>query len=278
VLFKDKYSYIKGKHMITAELRSTMIEKLKAKALEWKHSDPIARFYAGEEQTNPEMPKFGIEKDENGYYYSTLTLVQYCDLTNGLIFRMRNNWLPQDWKCYNELWAKGNEQNSFRLDTPLHREVIDILDESWEYCELESPSKDYGTNFNDDVFSWPVLVNGVLKNPQITDRLKNSLVNYFKEFIDQSQWIYFQAKKIARNNECGIPMDLCDLCTRYKDTNGYFFSDVDHLNWNLDKEHFLLVSMSKLKGYLWFAVMCGMMDQERFEELSNYASESWSTI
>jgi hypothetical protein len=264
--------------MITAELRSNMISKLTDKITEWDISDPLIRFYAGEEDINPEMPKFGVEKDDTGYYYSSATMVQYCDLTNGLIFRMRRDWLPQDWKCYNELWAKGQELNSFRLDTPLFRDVISIGDASWEYCELESPSKGYGTNFNDDVFSWPVLVNGVLRNPAITDSTQNSLVKYFKDYIDQAHWVYFHAWRIARNNECGLPRDLCDIATRYKDADGYFFSDIDHLNWNNTKEDFLLVNMTKLKGYLWFAVLCGMLDQDRFDELKNYASETWSTI
>lgn len=228
--------------------------------------------------TNPAIYDFFIERDINGYYYISDDLVTYCDLKNGYIFRIRNLWRDWDWLCYQELADKARELGTFRVDIPLYRQEILIDAVKWEYAELQSPGKNYGQNFDDDVFSWPELTDGLTPNTSIDDDFRNQVFEYYKEFVNQSLIVMTESRKIAEKNNCGMPYDLCHLFARYRDDSGYFWSDFDQHSWVQTKEEVIRDALQVFGSALKFAEVCGVLDQTRIGDLFQYASEKWQTI
>jgi len=256
--------------------RNQITNLLVEKVLRWAVADSQASAYNNLD-SNPNMSKFQIERDSNGYFYYSDSLVSYCDLRTGEIFRVRRYWEPQDWNCYNQLYQRGL-QVGFRIDIPLHRDTVEILGNVWEYAEFQSPGGDYGQNYNDDVFTWPELVNGLEANPSITDQFREEVKAYYMEFVDQVGVIIKEAKNTAIDNMCGLPLGLSYIFNRYKDEHGYFWSDFDHYAWTRTGTDVLDNSMWFLKETLMFGVVCGAIDEARGIEVTNYAREKWATI
>jgi hypothetical protein len=228
-------------------------------------------------EINPLMPRFNIERDDNGYFYMSDALVSYCDLRTGKIFRIRKYWERKDETCYSQLYQKGLEVG-FRIDIPLVRELVEIEGIPWEYAELKSPRNDYGKNYNDDVFLWPELINGITPNPNITLEFKQQIKDYYIEFVDQVTIIIKEAKSIAIENMCGLPLGLSYIFNRYRDDQGFFWSDFDQFTWTSTGSDVLADSMLYLEGTLEFAVLCGVITKEQGMEVTNYARETWAQI
>ena len=259
--------------MISPLQRSLIINDLTKRSKTWSGQNVMSKY-----DTNAVVSDFCIERDEKGYYFLSRDLLAYCDLNNGYVFRIRNQYKSWDWKCYAELAQAAENLKSFRVDRPLYREEIVIDGIKWEYSELQSPGQDYGNNFDDDVFSWPELTNGLIPNTAITDELRDQVRDYFKEFVDQSLIVMSQAKSIAEKNNCGMPHDLCTLFARYRDDQGYFWSDFDQYPWIQTKDEIIQGSLQYFGSSLKFAEVCGVLDQSRINYLYQYASETWQQI
>jgi hypothetical protein len=257
--------------------RAVVQQELKNKLSHWQQKDVQAGYTKGL-VTNPSIPNFGIERSSEGYYYLSDNLVSYCDLKNGKVYRIRKNYKANDWTCYQALHAKSVELGTFRLDAPLYKEEIGIVNEIWEYAELQSPGQNYGRNFNDDVFNWPEMTNGLTPNPNITDEFKNSVKDYFKEFVDQSFVIASEARKVAEQNNCGMPLDIAYPFNRYKDDAGYFWSDFDQYSWETSKDEFVLNANTIFGQAMLFAKVCGVLDDTRIAECVEYARNKWTLI
>jgi hypothetical protein len=257
-------------------IREEIIQRLVEKQVWWVGSDLKTSTYNNLE-TSPYMPRFNIERDDNGYFYTSDALVSYCDLRTGKIFRIRKYWEEKDWTCYTQLHQKGLEVG-FRIDIPLHREFVEVLDTTWEYVELVSPGNDYGRNYNDDVFTWPELINGITPNPNITNEFKEEVKNYYIDFVDQVGTIIKEAKNIAVENMCGLPLGLSYIFNRYRDDQGFFWSDFDQFTWTRTGSDVLADSMLYLVGTLEFAVLCGVITEEQGIAVTNYARETWAQI
>jgi hypothetical protein len=227
--------------------------------------------------TNPLMPKFNLERDQDGYFYISDALVSYCNLRTGEIFRIRKYWEEKDWLCYDQLYQKGLEVG-FRVDIPVHKETVEVLGNTWEYAEFVSPRNDYGKNYNDDVFLWPELTDGIIPNSAITDDFRNQTKSYYIEFVDQVAVIIKEAKNIAIENMCGLPLGLSYIFNRYHDDQGYFWSDLDQFTWTRTGSDVLADAMLYLKGTLVFAVVCGVITEQQGVEVENYAREQWAQI
>ncbi len=230
------------------------------------------------QKTNPSLPSFYTERDDNGHYYISGNLVSYSNIRTGVVLRIRKSWTPKDWECYQALASKGQETGQFRIDQPLYSEVMTIGSDQWEYAELQSPGANYGKNFNDDVFSWPELTDGVTANTKISEDFKDSVKDYFKEFIDQAYVITKAASEIAAEKNTGMPLDLCYIFNRYKDDQGYFWSDFDQAPWDNSKDAVIEDSLNKLTSAVMFASLCGVLDSARIEEVILYARSKWTTI
>ncbi len=263
--------------MISSFQRTIIIRELRKKIEAWKLPATKERFY-NNFSTNLSVPDFGIDQDDGGYFYSSDNLVAYCNLRTGHIFRIRKVWKAADWICYNELYQLGLSSGKFRIDIPLYRQEISIDGRAWEYAELQSPNKEYGLNFNDDVFEWPELIDGYIPNPGITDSFKDQISLYYKEFIDQAVEIITAAATIAEKNNVGLPSNLVYPSSRFKDSIGHFWSDFDQSEWVHDKSSFIEHSILILEGSLGFAQMCGCLDNARLADCSTYARTKWTTI
>lgn len=253
--------------------RTEIIQTLTQKAVQWATTDST---YSGL-PSNPAIPRFSTERDEDGYYHISNDLVSYCNLRNGEIFRIRRNAGPSDWVWYSQLYQKGVDLG-FRIDIPLHNENVDVNGEQWEYAELRSPGNDYGQNYNDDVFQWPELTNGLVPSTSINDAVRDQVKSYYMEFVDEVQILIREAKVIASANGCGLPIGLAHIFNRYSDATGHFWSDFDQSPWNTTDEAFLLEAKANLNGTLMFAMICGLLDMPRTTEVINYASETWQLI
>lgn len=263
--------------MISSFHRSILLRELLKKIETWKLPETKERFFKGL-STNTTVPSFGIDRDDSGYFYSSDNLVAYCNLRTGQVFRMRKEWNAQDWVCYNELHQLGLSSGKFRIDVPMYRQEISVDGSIWEYAELQSPNKEYGLNFNDDVFEWPELVDGYIPNPEINDSFRGQVAVYYKEFIDQAFEITSAAVSIAGKNNVGLPSNLVYPSSRFKDSVGHFWSDFDQSEWIYDKAAFLQHSIAILEGSLGFAQMCGCLDDSRLADCSTYARTKWTTI
>jgi hypothetical protein len=264
---------------MSALQRNLILNQFFDKLSKWKTPETKLLYFkdlaAG---TTPWMPEFAIERDSNGYFYISDTLIAYCNLKNGSIFRLRSRWGEKDWVCYSELADIANQTKEFRIDIPLHRELVRVENADWEYAELRSPNLDYGKNYNDDVFEWPELTNGQHQDNEVTDEFQDSVVQYHKEFIDQAIVILKYTDQIAKKHGTGFPRNLCRPTTRYKDSVGYFWSDFDHNEWSMEKASAIDYYHTIFKGTLNFSLTCGVIDYGRMIDCTNYARSKWITI
>jgi hypothetical protein len=265
--------------MLTSFQRSMFIQQLRDKHTQWQLPE-TKEIYFKNFKTAPQewAPSFGIERDSNGYFYLSDNLFAYCNLRNGLIVRMRKNWKETDWQCYTELYQLSKQTGEFRVDVPLYREVFNVGGSNWEYAELKSPLGDYGKNFNDDVFEWPELTNGLKPNASITDEYRQQVAQYHKDFVDQALIVLKYAVQVSEKYNVGLPINLCRPSTRYKDQNGYFWSDFDQDQWNTEKHNALEYFLNIFAGTLYFALACGVIDENKLNETLEYAREKWTTI
>lgn len=257
--------------------RAIFIKELLDKLEYWMRPETKALFYK-DLNTNPTIPDMGIERNADGYFYLSDELISYCNLRNGHIVRIRKRWNLLDWSCYTQLYHKGLETAKFRIDIPIHREEILIDNHVWEYAELRSPGSDYGQNFNNDIFQWPELINGITPNPNIDDTLRDSVAAYYNNFIDQAFNIMSAAASIAEKNNVGLPSNLAYSSTRFKDSTGYFWSDFDQTQWTTKKPFFVEHSIEMLEGSLNFVKVCGVLDNSRVNNCLTYARSKWITI
>jgi hypothetical protein len=263
--------------MIPAFQRSILQNELRNQHANWQRPETKNKFF-GSFETNPFFEEFGIERNSTGYFYLSDNLIAFNDLTNGNIFRIKKGADPKSWDCYVELYQRSQELKSFRIDQPLFNGNILVGQETWEYVELQSPGRDYGQNYNDDVFLWPELTNGMVQQNEISDEFKKTVEDYFREFVDQSVIVIQEAVSIAKKNSCGLPMNLCRTSTRFKDNNGYFWSDFDQDEWNTSFTDFYSWSMTIFGGTLEFANRCGVLNREQVSSCLNYAGEKWKII
>lgn len=260
--------------MIPAFQRSIVQNELRNQYSNWQKPETKDSFF-GKFNTSPFFEDFGIVRNSNGYFYLSDHLIVYNDLKNGNIFRIKKSTNPKSWDCYSDLYLKSQELKSFRIDQPLFKDNILVGKELWEYAELQSPGKDYGRNYNDDVFLWPELTNGLVQENAISVEYKQSVEKYFTDFVDQALVIIQEAVSIAKKHSCGLPLNLCRLSTRYKDDQGYFWSDFDQDEWNSSALEFYEWSVTAFGSTLQFANKCGVLDTTQVSSCLTYASEKW---
>jgi hypothetical protein len=263
--------------MLTSEQRNSVMQQLQSKCEYWRNPETKFLFFKGF-TTNPQIPDFAIERDDNGYFYLSDELIAYCDLRNGYICRMRKKWRAEDWECYNELYQASENTKEFRIDIPRCRAIITVGEDDWEYAELQSPNNDYGLNFNDDVFEWPELTNGVEPNKDITSSYQDQIADYHKEFVDHAYVILKHADQIAKKYGVGLPKNLGRPSTRFRDDIGYFWSDFDQDEWEVEKEKAIIHYLGIFERTLIFAKLCGVLDDTRVDDVLQYAREKWITI
>lgn len=263
--------------MIPAFQRTIVQNELRNRYNSWKTPETKNKFFRSH-NTNPLFEEFGIERNGNGYFYLSDNLVVYNDLKLGTIFRIKKGASPKSWNCYVDLYNRSQELKTFRIDQPLHKENIFVDQETWEYAELQSPGKDYGQNYNDDVFQWPELTDGLVQRNEISREYKAEVEQYFKDFVDQALLIILEAVEIAKKHSSGLPKNLCRLSTRFKDAQGYFWSDFDQEEWNSSAAELYSWSMTAFGSTLEFTKRCGVLDADQVSNCITYASVKWKIV
>jgi hypothetical protein len=119
------------------------IQQLRDKHTQWQHPETKNIHFKNFKTAPAEWaPSFGIERDNNGYFYLSDNLFAYCNLRNGLIVRIRRHWSNDDWQCYTELHQLSQQTGEFRVDIPLYREVLNVGGSNWEYaCKILTKHK-----------------------------------------------------------------------------------------------------------------------------------------
>jgi len=269
--------------------REVFKTELKNKLAHWKSPAGKASFY-GKLPVSDVIPDFGIIRDGSGYFHLRDDLVAYYDLTNGLIIRIRKNWSAKDWNCYQALYQKSLDEKTFRVDIPLYREELLISDgTTWEYAELRSPGSNYGTNlFNDafpDIETGPgvyvhdnLYENNRINPVYIPDSVREDTTAYIRQHIDDTYQVAHQAALIARENNCGLPESIGNIANRYKDNQGYFWSDLDQAAWNLSKDHFMMNALTVLGLALDMLHGVSHLTAAQRDQCLAYAREKWVLI
>jgi hypothetical protein len=275
--------------------QTTLIEKLNY----WKSPQCKGEFYPNIDV----KPPLGIQILENGYYHLSDSYVAYVDLTNGLIVRISNNRSTASWDCFVELHQKGVEFNNLRMDVPLFKDSLIIENHGiWEYAELRSPNNQYGINYYDmwgddsadfsleqyelsdlTVSTFEDAKEGYLeknwKPPLISESALNRNKELFFSYIEQFKILLNTMVPIAKKHNCGLPyIEACFIKHLYKDTQGFFWSDIDQLDWNMNVEEFKRASLSDINHVALFMRECGLLTPENCFDINDYARKEWLTI
>lgn len=261
---------------------TTLVDKLKY----WLSPDAKKEFY-------PNLafkPPVGIQVVENGYYYISDNYVAYNDVTNGLIVRIKENADPIHWKCFSDLYNESSKSKTITTDQPSFQDFIEIEDKgTWEYCEIKSPNGQYGLNLNDELFdnsftfSDPDNKDKYLdpswQAPQMSADEKNKKQIILESYIDQLSILMNEMYKISTKNNCGFPKFENRLIScLYRDSNGYFWSDIDQFEWNSTPGIFIEAALEEFSLVTKFANRCGLITGEMHYALYQKAREKWLTV
>jgi hypothetical protein len=259
---------------------STLTEKLK----HWYSPAAKQEFYPNIDI----KPPFGIQLIENGYYYLSDRYVSYNDLTNGLIVRLnKHSDNSKNWECFTEL----SKAENFKTDIPVYRDFVSTADFGiYEYAEIKSPHSQYGANLYDTIFNntidtFEVAIdkylnkgwNPPLQSPEILENTKAILESY----IDPFYQLVLAINKIDNKHQSGYPeFELSIVKSLYKDTVGFFWSDIDQLSWNnkITKTIFVDQALTDLRITGVFIRDCGLLTDDMLSEIYKKARTTWLTI
>lgn len=100
-----------------------------------------------------------FEWDDNGFYQIyqlppkdtgdekvTQYRISYTNCVEGHTYALAQNYGPNDWMMYQEVYLEGIRTKKFRVDAPLERELVDVNGEQWEYTRVMRPGQGHGEN------------------------------------------------------------------------------------------------------------------------------------
>jgi hypothetical protein len=259
---------------------STLTEKLK----HWYSPAAKQEFYPNIDI----KPAFGIQLLENGYYYLSDTYVSYNDLTNGLIVRLnKHSDNSKNWECFTEL----SKAENFKTDLPVYRDFVSTADFGiYEYAEIKSPHSQYGENLYDTIFNNTIETfetnpdvyldkdwNPPLQSSEILENTKAILESYIEPF----QQLVVAIAEIDNKYQSGFPeFELSIVKSLYKDSVGFFWSDIDQLSWNdrMTQTVFIDQALKDLWIISAFVRDCGLLTDDMLAEIHEKARTTWLMI
>ena len=259
---------------------STLTEKLK----HWYSPAAKQEFYPNIDI----KPAFGIQLLENGYYYLSDTYVSYNDLTNGLIVRLnKHSDNSKNWECFTEL----SKAENFKTDLPVYRDFVSTADFGiYEYAEIKSPHSQYGENLYDTIFNNTIETfetnpdvyldkdwNPPLQSSEILENTKANLESYIEPF----QQLVVAIAEIDNKYQSGFPeFELSIVKSLYKDSVGFFWSDIDQLSWNdrMTQTVFIDQALKDLWIISAFVRDCGLLTDDMLAEIHEKARTTWLMI
>lgn len=254
-----------------------MIEILKTKIEEFQSEDPTLATF-NNLPVNALVPNFYCLRDENGYFYYDKRVIAYYNLRDGFIYRLVQNHSISDWDCYTNLFRKGARFGTFRLETPLIKEEIEINNIIWSYMKTKTPDSFIGYSIFDDILYWPQLVDGKTLSEPLSPELVSNIKQYFKNYVDNTMPIIIAAMEIANEKNCGLPSSLAEMPSRFRDRNGYFYSNLITNKWVSALDDIKEQNLFSIEAMLNFSKSYGVIVDADFTEIMNYAREKWTTI
>jgi hypothetical protein len=264
--------------------RSYFISTLTDKLTHWYSPAAKTEFYPNTDI----KPAFGIQLIENGYYYLSDTYVSYNDLTNGLIVRLnKHSNESKNWECFIEL----SKSENFKTDIPVYRDIVSTADFGmYEYAEIKSPHSQYGENLYDTIFNNTIETfevvtdkyldkewNPPLQSSEILESTKAILESYIEPF----QQLVVAIAEIDSKYQSGYPeFELSIIKSLYKDTVGFFWSDIDQLSWNNKITQTMFVNQALTDLWITGAFVrdCGLLTDDMLAEIHEKARTTWLMI
>ena len=264
--------------------RSYFISTLTEKLTHWYSPAAKQEFYPNIDI----KPAFGIQLLENGYYYLSDTYVSYNDLTNGLIVRLnKHSDDSKNWECFTEL----SKAENFKTDLPVYRDFVSTADFGiYEYAEIKSPHSQYGENLYDTIFNNTIKTfethldvyldkdwNPPLQSSEILENTKAILESYIEPF----QQLVVAIAEIDNKYQSGFPeFELSIVKSLYKDSVGFFWSDIDQLSWNdrMTQTVFIDQALKDLWIISAFVRDCGLLTDDMLAEIHEKARTTWLMI
>lgn len=245
---------------IAALRRVYMLKELEKRVLSW--ADPNIQKNFVVYPNNPMLPSFGIEREQNGFFYMSDDLVYYCDITNGKIDRVKKNFNIKEYECYKELCDYAQSSGKFRIRSPIHREEVILNNVRYEYVELKTPNSEYGQSLNESFF----------------DENKSLNKESIQDYIDRLFELLESARPIAKKHKCELSGGLIEPSNLYKDSKGYFWSNIDNWPWNISESALRAFSLDQINAMLFVAHNNSVIDEQQGYDLLNYARNKWTTI
>jgi hypothetical protein len=178
--------------------------------------------------------------------------LKYHELTTGKVFLIRPHTNDTSYECYQDLYNKSVESNNFRVIQPVYREVVN----GFEYIEFNSLNSEAGTNTS-SLFLY-----------------QSHDVQNIRDYIDETAHIIRAAKSIAITRAVGFPENVCLILNRYKDSQGYFYTEC--LDWNSTFEVFVDANIELLQTLSTVTVSLGFITEAEQASAITYARTTWT--
>lgn len=196
------------RNIIKSEL-STKLSNWSVSAIQSYYGDDILTHIGQPALINPAA----FEKYSNGYIVARPNNIEYVDITNGNIFKLKETPNLLDWTCFNDLKTRLDaDAGSARIETGSHREV---LSSGREYTELSPPGGSFGET----------AVTKLLEDPTMDTSV--TMVPFLSQMITDIASILPHAKAVAEANSAGITTAFFRVDNYWVDADGGFFSNCD---------------------------------------------------
>jgi hypothetical protein len=236
---------------------SSLIEKFKY----WNDQSNMNNFYNNLPHNSDKA--VGISSTEDGYIWFQNGTLTYNNLIDGSTIKLRKTWKESDYTSYCQLQEYGVSSTLFKFDIPVYRKIVEVDGNEVEYIEFQSPVSQHGNNH----------IQRFINNSKLQD---DDLI-YLENYISLAAEIFKGAKEISKNNNCGIPIDICKITQFYKgDTNDWIVTE--SLDWSGNFDDVVQLTLTHLTNFL------GRLNKQNpestidFSEFIRKAGATWIVI
>ena len=198
-------------------LRNVRVSSLVEQFTYWDNQANMNKFYNN--LPHIKSAEFGVSKYQDGYIWFKNGTLTYNNLLNGSTIKLRKKWKDTDYISYTEMQKVGAESGSFKFDVPVYRDIVEVNGTMVEYIEFNSPIDSHGAGHSD---IW--LSKNKLSVSDFTD-----LMSFY---VVTAGEVFKAATEISRNNNCGIPSELCKIINFYKDNDQWIVTE--SMDWSTD--------------------------------------------
>jgi len=237
--------------------RSIIKSELSTKLTYWT-SEKINGYYGDNAPTL--MNAVAFEEYSNGYIIARPNVIEYVDVTNGNIYKLRSTENALDYTCFTALNTRLTDNSAnVRIESAAFNEV---LSDGKQYTEITAPEGTFGDT--------------AMIAVTFQDKYKTAadIKPYVTKFIDAVAEILPHVVAVADAEGAGITTAIFRIDNFWEDDSGAFFSNCD-TNWTTP------ASQAKAAGLLYLTAMLenfigSKLTAEEITDLYNYAEAQWS--